>query len=123
MRVAHFVSVVVVAGAITGVSRPVLAQSLGDVAKQEEERRKDVKPSEKVYTNKDLSAPRALESSDASKPSAAQAQVPSAEKGKDASKDGAKEDSPKDQKYWSTRKKELDAKLERDKVLADAMQS
>ena len=25
--------------------------------------------------------------------------------------------------YWSTRKKELDAKLERDKVLADAMQS
>ncbi|HET9834440.1 MAG TPA: hypothetical protein VFP91_22105 [Vicinamibacterales bacterium] len=125
MRVAHFVSVVVVAGAIAAVSRPVLAQSLGDVAKQEEERRKDVKPSPKVYTNKDLSAPRSLaDPGDASKPSAEQAQVPAAEKGKDAAKDAAKEDSaPKDQKYWSSRKKELEAKLERDKVLADGMQS
>jgi hypothetical protein len=125
MRVAHFVSVVVVAGAIAAVSRPVLAQSLGDVAKQEEERRKDVKPSQKVYTNKDLSAPRSLaDPGDASKPSVEQAQVPAAEKGKDAAKDAAKDDSaPKDQKYWSSRKKELDAKLERDKVLADGMQS
>jgi len=121
MRVAHFVFVVVVAGAVASVSRPVLAQSLGDVAKQEEERRKDVKPSEKVYTNKDLSAPRSFgESSDGSKPSAEQPQTPAAEKGKDAAKDDS---APKDQKYWSTRKKELDAKLERDRVLADAMQS
>jgi len=29
----------------------------------------------------------------------------------------------KDQKYWSDRKKQVDSKLERDKVLADAMQS
>ena len=125
MRVAHFVFIVVVAGTVAAVSRPVLAQSLGDVAKQEEERRKDVKPAEKVYTNKDLSTPRSFgESSDGSKSPAGQTQAPAAEKGKDAAKDVAKDDSgPKDQKYWSSRKKELDAKLDRDKVLADAMQS
>jgi hypothetical protein len=125
MRVAHIVFVVVVAGPVAAVSRPVLAQSLGDVAKQEEERRKDVKPSEKVYTNKDLGTPRSFgDPSDGSKPPGDQAQAPPVEKGKDAAKDAARDDSaPKDQKYWSNRKKELDAKLERDKVLADAMQS
>jgi len=126
MRVAHIIFVVVVVSAVATVSRPVLAQSLGDVAKQEEERRKDVKPSEKVYTNKDLGAPRSSfgEPSDGSKPPAEQAHAPAVEKGKDAAKEGVKDDSAaKDQKYWSSRKKELDAKLERDKVLADAMQS
>jgi len=121
MRLTHFFFAVVVAGAVAAVSRPVLAQSLGDVAKQEEERRKDVKPSERVYTNKDLGAPRSSfgDSSD-SKPASGPVLTPAADKGKDAAKDDS---APKDQKYWSTRKKELDAKLERDKVLADAMQS
>lgn len=126
MRVPACLIVFVLSG-VTAVSRPVLAQSLGDVAKQEEERRKDVKPATKVYTNKDLGTPRASfgDSSEAPKSTAEPATpAPAVEKGKEASKDTAKDDSPaKDQKSWSMRMKDLQSKLERDKVLADAMQS
>ena len=125
MRVPACLFAVVLSGAV--VSGPVLAQTLGDVAKQEEERRKDVKSSSKVYTNKDLGTPRASfgDSSEAPKTSAEPAApAPAAEKGKDASKESAKDDtSTKDQKYWSSHMKELQTKLERDRVLADAMQS
>lgn len=126
MRVPAFLCVLVVSS-VAVVSRPVLAQSLGDVAKQEEERRKDVKSTAKVYTNKDLGTPRASfgDAPDAAKSPAesAPAPAPAADKGKDA-KDGAKDDtSTKDQKYWSTKMKELQSKLERDRVLADAMQT
>jgi len=118
--------IVFVLSSVTAVSRPVLAQSLGDVAKQEEELRKDVKSSAKVYTNKDLGTPRASfgDSSEAPKATAEPTTpTPAAEKAKDAAKDGAKDDSAKDQKSWSMRMKDLQSKLERDKVLADAMQS
>lgn len=118
--------IVFVLASVTAVSRPVLAQSLGDVAKQEEERRKEVKSSAKVYTNKDLGTPRASfgDSSEAPKTTAEPTTpTPAAEKAKDAAKDGAKDDSAKDQKSWSMRMKDLQSKLERDKVLADAMQS
>jgi len=101
-------------------ARPALAQGLGDVARQEEERRKDVKTPAKLYTNKDLGAPPASSPDSPKPPSASTPAAPAAdEKAKDAAKDGP----VKDQKYWSGRKKEIDAKLERDKVLADAMQS
>jgi hypothetical protein len=124
MRLPAYLSAVVV---VAAVSRPVLAQSLGDVAKQEEERRKDVKSTSKVYTNKDLGTPRAIfgDSSVDSKPVADQPGSPTApEKAKDATRDAAKEDGgPKDQKYWSTRMKDLRAKYDRDRVLADGMQS
>ncbi len=39
---------------LVGSVAPLRAQSLADVAKQEEERRKTVKPATKVLTNKDL---------------------------------------------------------------------
>jgi hypothetical protein len=127
MRVPAYFSAVIVIAAVAAASRPVLAQSLGDVAKQEEERRKDVKSASKVYTNKDLGAPRSsfAEPSSDSKPAGEQpAASQAAEKGKDAAKDSAKDDAAvKDQKYWSSRMKDLHAKLDRDRVLADAMQS
>ncbi len=103
-----------------------MAQSLGDVARQEEERRKDVKSTSKVYTNKDLGAPiSSATPEDVPKtPSEPASTSASTDKPKEASKDAAKEDgTAKDQKYWSSRKKELATKLERDRVLADAMQS
>lgn len=99
---------------------------MGDIAKQEEQRRKDVKPAPKVYTNKDLGAPISSATPEDSKPSSDQAaSAPAADKARDSGpKDAAKEDGPvKDQKYWSSRRKELEAKLDRDRVLADAMQS
>ena len=40
--------------ALGGSAYPVKAQGLGDVARKEEERRKDIKAPAKVYTNKDL---------------------------------------------------------------------
>src|SRR3954471_24774814 len=124
MRVSACLSAVVVALAVVAC-RPMVAQSLGDVAKQEEDRRKDVKPSAKVYTNKDLGAPISSASApDAAKPSGDRpAAPPPADKAKDGSKDPAKDEFAKDQKYWSSRRKDLQPKRERDKWLADAMQS
>ena len=121
MRVPACFFAIVLSG-VVAVSRPVLAQSLGDVAKQEEERRKDVKSSSKVYTNKDLGTPRASfgDASDAPKSSGDATASPAGNASKEAAKDDAP---PKDQKYWSTHMKELREKLDRDRVLADAMQS
>src|SRR5947208_13412270 len=119
MRVSACLSTVVVAVAAVAIvaCRPVAAQSLGDVAKQEEDRRKDVKPSAKVYTNKDLGAPMSSGSAPDAKPASDQsATPPSADKAKDTSKEPAKDEVVKDQKYWSSRRKELQAKLERDRV-------
>jgi hypothetical protein len=110
-------------------------QSLGDVARQEEERRKTVKEAGKVYTNRDLkevSPP--VPVAPVSQPDASKEQKngsddkTAAKDGKDknvaARKDDAKEKEPaKDQAYWSGRMKTLQAGLDRDQVYADALQS
>ena len=126
MRVPAFFAAVVVFACAVATARPVVAQSLAEVGKKEEERRDQVKQPSKSYTNKDLGAPPkvfATPPSDAAKPADAAGATPAPAAG-DPPKDATKDSGPaRDQKYWSTRKKELDAKLERDKVLADAMQS
>ena len=100
------------------------AQSLADVARQEEERRKTVKPVGKVLTNKDLGAsvPPA-----AAPPPPDATKVPEAaktEKPPEAAPPQDKGPSPvRDQAYWSGRMKELRTQLDRDQVLADALQS
>ena len=117
---------------------PALAQTLGDVARQEAERRKVVKSDGKVLTNKDVprvpgtAAPPVV--SDA-KPADAAAKPAS---GDAAAKDGASKDATakdttskdeksktevKDQQYWSSRLKSLREQVERDQAYADAMQS
>jgi len=105
-----------------GAVRPARSQSLGDVARKEEERRKDVKAPAKVYTNKDLGAPvQGGVSSDSTKPAS-----PSSDPSKEAQKAGdekSKDTAPKDQAYWSKRKKDLQDKLDRSKTQVDAMQS
>jgi hypothetical protein len=112
-----------------GIVRPATSQSLGDVARKEEERRKDEKSPAKVYTNRDLSAP-PLSSAppESAKPAAApseparDAAKPGDDKGKpgdDKGKDGL----AKGQAYWSGHRKELQATLDHDKVLVDAVQS
>ena len=128
MRVTACVSAVVVFAGLTGAARPVHAQSLGDVSRQEEERRKDVKAPAKVYTNKDLGAPPPVfsGSGDGARPAAGAppgAPAPPVaaaadDKSKDAAKDGAR-----DQKYWAKRKKDVDEKLDHDRFMADALQS
>src|SRR5262245_28831217 len=122
------VAVVFIACALT-VPAVVGAQSLAEVARQEEARRKAVKEPGKVYTNGDLrpdisktqvpaSAPAAGD-----KASAADGAKPSAD-GKEASADKTKDGEPvKDQAYWSGRIGSARSALERSKIFAEALQS
>jgi hypothetical protein len=105
------------------------AQSLAEVARQEEARRKEIRQPAKVYTNKDLpNVPPPSGPATAPAPSEKPATPAAAD-----SKDGANEPPPapnasekgavKDQKYWSGRMRDLLAELDRDQSYSDAMQS
>lgn len=110
-----------------GAGRPVRAQSLADVAKKEEDRRKVVPAPSKVYTNKDLNAVPA-----GSPPPPAPAGKPADDTAKAAdgdAKSGSKSAAAaekgvvKDQAYWAGRQKALQDTLARDQNYADAMQT
>jgi hypothetical protein len=105
---------------------PLGAQSLADVARREQDRRKAIKKPSKVLTNKDLGsvpgtpATTAAATSDASgTPAAAgkDAQKPGADAGKKA------EEPAKDQAFWSGQAKGLQAQLDHDQEFAVALQS
>jgi hypothetical protein len=97
------------------------SQSLGDLSKKEEERRKSVKAPGKVYTNKELGSTPATASAPAAdaKPGAA-ADTPK-DTAATAKPDPA--EPPKDQAYWSGRMKALRTQLDRDQTYLDALQS
>ena len=128
-------SKIVITGTLTALvlttARPIAAQSLADVAKQEEARRKSVKTPAKVITNKDL-IPVPVPEASAGATRNEIPSVPGAQAGppqKDAgdettSKDqGTDSAGRKDQAYWSGRQKELQTQLDRDQTYADAMQT
>jgi chromosome segregation ATPase len=105
-----------------GLARPARGQSLGEVSRKEEERRKDMKSPAKVYTNKDLGAPPAsapIDSAKSAAPATPQASKDASKAGDDKSKDV----SAKDQAYWAKRKKELQDRLDRSKTQLDGMQT
>ena len=106
MSLRTLVAAVVSTAALAGASAPLFAQSLADVARQEEARRQALKEPAKVYTNKDLG----------SVAPASSVPVPDAEKDKDKTP-------AKDQAYWGGKVKELQAQTDRDQTYADAMQS
>jgi hypothetical protein len=138
-------TVAIAAALVAALAVRVAAQSLGDVAKKEEERRKQAAASGKVYTNKDLApvppssaapAPAGPVSADASakdgdKPSTSQtdgkkgdADAKSAANSADSkAADGKGDKSKKDQAYWAERMKAARDAVDRDATLADAMQS
>jgi len=105
------------------------AQSLGDIAKKEEARRKDVKAPGKVYTNGDLRSdssapPPATPSAKAGASDGAQ-QVPPSPSGVQP-KDGDKpatDDTKKDEAYWKDRIAKARGDLDRSQTFADALQS
>jgi hypothetical protein len=108
---------------VAGVAGTVRAQSLADVAKKEEERRKALPPPTKIYTNKDL-----VESANDPAPPAPGDAAKDAAKAKDAdAKDADAKDADKgekkDQAYWAGRLKGLQQQLDRDKEFADALQT
>jgi hypothetical protein len=109
---------------------PAQAQSLADVAKKEEDRRKAKPEPAKVYTNKDLQKSDGVQPPDAAKTADSAkdaAKDGDAAKDKDKAKDGAADkaakDKPKDQAYWSGRLKALNDKLTRETNYVDAMQT
>ncbi|HKC56615.1 MAG TPA: hypothetical protein VKC35_10845 [Vicinamibacterales bacterium] len=106
------------------------AQALGDVAKKEESRRKDVKAPAKVYTNEDLRsesggpapvpAPAAQAGATGTQP------VPSSPSGVQPPKEGDKpatDEPKKDEAYWKARIGKLRDDLGRAQTFADALQS
>jgi hypothetical protein len=109
------------------------AQSLADVAKKEEERRKSVAAPAKVYTNKDLNPVPASSPPPPAPAKAGDGAAKDKDKDKEADTDakgkGSKAPDPgdktvvKDQAYWAGRYKGLQDALLRDQNYADAMQT
>jgi hypothetical protein len=131
MRAHHFT----VTAVLLLLSAVAQAQSLADVAKKEEQRRKAAPETGKVYTNKDLNAapppstppPPAASSGAADAKDAAKKDGKDAKDekdkdatGKDAAKDGAKE---KDQVYWAARMKTLKDQVDQNQTYVDAIQT
>lgn len=130
---------------VLGFTGASAAQSLADVARKEEARRKDVPEPGKVYTNKDLKpvpqpAPTApavatkadepkADDSKAADAKAAdsktddKAAAKSSEKPADDKGTPGKAEPAKDQAYWSGRLKALQEQLARDEQYLAAMQS
>jgi hypothetical protein len=133
MRAHHFTVVTAAAFLLTAMTAQ--AQSLADVARKEEERRKANPEAKKVYTNKDLNAapapstpaggtketkePKdAKDTKDAKDPKDAKdAKDPK------AATDANGKDAAKDKAYWSGRLKKLQDQLEQNQTLVDAMQT
>jgi hypothetical protein len=99
------------------------AQSLAEIAKKEEARRKEVKAAGKVYTNTDLR--RDITSTPATNATPAQpapsTQVPQINL--PAGKVEGEETEVRDEKYWRERMTTARATLERTRIFADALQS
>jgi hypothetical protein len=107
-------TVVLGLAAVLAISAAAPAQTLGDVAKKEEARRKGVKTPSKVYTNDNLKA-----DTSSPPPPAAGAQPPSTP---DASQPPAPAGLVKDEAYWKKRMADVRAALDRSKTFADALQ-
>ena len=126
MRTKVFVLIVILLS-LSGLRVTLAAQSLADVARQEQERRKAIKKPSKVLTNKDLGTVPGSAAPAAGAPAAGGTTPPPA--GTDAAKPGAngaekKATEPaKDQAYWSGRAKGLQSQLDRDQAFAVALQS
>jgi hypothetical protein len=130
---------VVVLSVLAGCVRPVWAQSLGDLARQEEERRKTIKSVAKVYTNKDLgnAQPPPPQASGAGQAAPAGAAAPAAggqtgatgstgqtiPAGRTATDGDNDKGVQKDQAYWAGRMKDLNTQLTRDETFAAALQN
>jgi hypothetical protein len=97
------------------------AQTLADVARQEEARRKSVQGAGKVYTNDDLRADGSQAPPSSGAATAAKPATPPAVAAPDAKPAAA--DSKKDENYWRQRLTDERDKLSRAETFAEALQS
>lgn len=120
----HVLATTLLGSLLCGGVAPALAQSLGDVARQEEARRKGIRQPAKTYTNKDLGdipLPSTPPPAEEAKPFEGSSAPAAQQDDKSAAKDTTVV--KKDQAYWSRRTKDLSAQLDRDQTYAEAMQS
>jgi hypothetical protein len=127
---AGFVVFAIAAGFFTAAA--VSAQTLGEVAKKEAERRKAQPQGGKVYTNKDLPATAPKPAGSPAAPSTeSPAQTPSdpvaaatGQKGEDARKAADKpQGDQKDEAYWKGRMAAAREELRRSEMFAEALQT
>jgi hypothetical protein len=116
------------AGVLLTIAVPVSAQSLGDLAKKEAERRKASPPAAKTYTNEDLKKLPPM--SDSGTKAVAPTKVEEAAKPGDPAKPGdAKADASKagepakDEKYWRGRITAAREEIRRNEMFRDALQT
>ena len=120
-------SFVVGLAAVLAISAAASAQTLGDVARQEEARRQTVKAQAKVYTNDTLRPdPSSTRPATAGAPGSAPASAPDATKPGATSApaaDAATKDGAKDEAYWKKRMADAREAVERAKIFAEALQT
>ena len=119
-----------IGGILLAMATPLAAQSLADVARAEEARRKAVKGQAKVYTNETLRGPDGGEPPAPAQPAAPAATPAAATADKPAAATpGSKPAAPrasdpvKDEKYWRDRLAGARDALARSQNFADALQS
>ncbi len=125
---ASLIVVTAVLVSIGATAVPLAAQSLADVARKEEERRKAIKKPSKVLTNKDLGSVPATAPPETTATTPDASGTTPAAAGKDGQKPAADAEKKaaepaKDQAYWSGRAKGLQTQLDRDQTFAVALQS
>ena len=105
----------------------VQAQSLADLARKEEERRKSIPEAAKVYTNKDLNAAPAPSTPPAAPAQPSTAAMKDVGKEKDATSDKEKDatgkEIVKDKAYWAGRMKALQDQVDQNGTYAEAIQT
>jgi hypothetical protein len=124
-----------VAGVLLTIAVPVCAQSLGELAKREQERRKTSPPAAKTYTNEDLKKLTPMPGGDASakagddKASAKGAPAKPGDPAKPDEKAGevktdvAPGGPAKDEKYWRARITAVREDIRRNESFRDALQT
>ena len=126
------------AAALLTIAVPVCAQSLGDLAKKEQERRKALPPAAKTYTNEDLKRLKPMPggetppaAGDAGKPADAAKPDEPAKPGEPVKPTELKPDTPavgiadgsKDEKYWRGRIIAAKEDIRRNELFRDALQT
>jgi hypothetical protein len=122
----HHAWTILAAGVLALCGATASAQSLGDVAKKEEARRKTVKAAGKVYTNEDVQGgPGQQPPPPPSQAAGAQLPPPAsgAQGAAPESKDASAEDPKKTEAFWRGRMDAARAALERARMFRDALQS
>lgn len=116
--------------ALAPVAARLGAQSLADLARQEEARRKETKQAGKVYTNKDL---KPVPPAPSQTPSSAGQPAPDSAAGSPSPRTASAESKPaadappragtRDREYWNRRITESREQLDRDRTLVEALQT